>query len=166
MINNAILSELADLATRLSQLQVGSKDEIAAKGFMLGAIFSLGQAAQLQYSDSRNTAGKAALAAEFARTAAALATNQSPEPIWLAGFYFSSALMRIAALNERLDKMAGSKVDAAPMIRQTVNKLKHRPDAHVIGDWTVTFAGALGALSGQCGQLESLVKTRKANSSP
>ena len=152
--------ELADLADRLGKLQVASEDEIAAQGLMLGAIYSLSQAAKLEYSDSRNTAGKGLLATEFVRTAAALAINQMPDTTWLAGFYFSSALMRIAALNERLDKMAGTKVDSAADIRRTVNKLKHHPDAHVRGDWTVTFAGTLQSLSNLCQQLEVIVGTK------
>jgi hypothetical protein len=160
MADSTAISELAELAIRLGRLQVASEDEIAAQGFMLGAVYSLGQAAKLQYSDLRNVAGKDVLAVEFVRTAAALASNQLPEPTWLAGFYFSSALMRIAALNERLDKMVGRKVDGAVEIRRTVNKLKHRTDAHIRGDWTVTFAGTLQSLSNLCQQLEALVGAR------
>ena len=124
---------------------------------MLGVVYSLVQAAKMQYSDSRNTAGKSLLAAEFVRAAAALANSQSPETTWLAGFYFSSALMRIAALNERLDKMAGKPADRAAEVRQTVNKLKHHTDAHVSGNWTLTFAETLRSLRDLCQVLETLV---------
>lgn len=161
MTRSTAISELAELAARLGRLQVNSDDEIAAQGFMLGAVYSLGQAAKLQYSDWRNVAGKSVLAPEFVRTGAALASNQSPEGTWLAGFYFSSALMRIAALNERLDRMAGHWVDGAAEVRRTVNKLKHHTDAHVRGNWTVTFAETLQSLSDLCQKLEALVVTRK-----
>jgi hypothetical protein len=153
-------SSLAELASRLGKLHVISENEIAAQGFMLVAVYSLAQAAKLQYSDSRNTAGKSLLAAEFVRSAVALANNQCPQETWLAGFYFSSALMRIAALNERLDAMTGHRADLAAEIRRTVNKLKHQADAHVRGDWAISFDKAVQSLSDLCQVLEDIT-TRK-----
>ena len=104
-MNTPVRAQLASIAARLARLNAVTDDEIAAQGFMLGATYGLDRAAALGYSDSRNTAKKATLAPEFVRNAVALAKSEPLEPVWLAGFYFSSALMRISALNERIDAM-------------------------------------------------------------
>ena len=156
MASNAAILELAALASRLGKLRVVSEENIATQGFMLGAIYALRQASTLGYVDSRNLAGRDVLAPEFVRVATALSTDQSPESTWLAGFYFISALMRIAALNEKLDKMAGKKINSAVNVRRIVNQLKHETDAHVRGDWEITYIEALQSLRGLCQQFEVL----------
>ena len=125
----------------------------------------LDRAAALGYSDSRNMAKKATLAPEFVRNAVAVAKSESLEPVWLAGFYFSSALMRISALNERIDTMAkaragSAKRDIAKKVRKTVNMLKHETDAHVVGNWKLVFVEVVDTLENLTVKLESLLGTK------
>jgi hypothetical protein len=157
MSRDADISDLVNMARRLSHLQAVTNEGAAAIGFMLGAVYALLRAAALSYSDARNTAGKLELQAEFARVAAALGSRASPEADWLGGFYFSSALMRIAALDERIGKMAGRKHHRAHKVRSLVNKLKHEPDAHVRGDWDIHFSDVVHAANVLCEELEILV---------
>jgi hypothetical protein len=58
---------------------------------------------------------------------------------WLAGFYLDSALMRLAALNERIDTYLGKKHDTAQQIRRLVNEIKHEVDAGIGQGWTIKF---------------------------
>jgi hypothetical protein len=160
MTRDADISELVSTARRLGQLRTVTDDDTAAIGFMLGAVYALLRAATLQYSDARNAARKDVLQAEFTRVAGALGKGASPEPDWLGGFYFSSALMRIAALNERIDKMAGYRRDLAAKVRRVVNKLKHDSDAHVCGDWDIQFSEVVHVTSALCEGLEIIVAKR------
>ena len=57
----------------------------------------------------------------------------------LAGFYLDSALMRLAALNERIDTYLGKKHDTAQQIRRLVNEIKHEVDAGIGQGWTIKF---------------------------
>jgi hypothetical protein len=71
--------------------------------------------------------------------------------------------MRLAALNERIDKMSGEKQDHAAKIRQVVNKLKHDIDAHVRGDWSINFSDAITAATVFCCELETLFASRRGS---
>lgn len=83
------------------------------------------------HADSRATADSTVLDREAHEVLALMADEEPPAETWLAGFYFNDALMRLAALNDRLDKYARSKRDLAPTVRRVVNDLKHDIDPHL-----------------------------------
>jgi hypothetical protein len=161
MNHRTAINELTRMGRQLSQLPFAEHDEIAAAGFVVGAIYALHRATMLEYSDDRNKSLPPALQAEFGRAAQALGKDESPEQIWLAGFYFSSGLMRVAALNERLDKMANRKRDIALQVRRVVNKLKHEPDAHVRGDWTILFGEVVELTGKLLNEFEAIINSRR-----
>lgn len=94
------IQELLDMAHRISDLEVTSEDEIAAKGLMVGTVYALLRAATLKYDDARNNVGKDKLATEFSRAANDLSNKLTPQPGWLAGFYFSSALVCVSRISQ------------------------------------------------------------------
>jgi len=73
---------------------------------------------------------------------------------WLAGFYLDSALMRLAALNERIDTYLGKKHDTAQQIRRLVNEIKHEVDAGIGQGWTIKFENVVKATEDLCVLLE------------
>jgi hypothetical protein len=163
MKHDKAVAELMRRAEQLSGLQPSKQDEIAAIGFMVGAVYALLNAARLGYDDARNTHGASALKEEFARTASALARNTSPENAWLAGFYFSSALMRIAALHERIVIMrTGKRKRKTIEVGRIVNKLKHETDAHVRGDWQIKFANVVDVSGKLIDELRAIIQSPRA----
>jgi hypothetical protein len=144
---------LQALANRLARLRPTSNTDIANVGFMAGALYALSRALDLRYDDARASPDPQSMAREFTATAVALASNQEPPAPWLAGFYFHAGTMRLAALNERLDRDK----DVAAKVRRSVNSLKHDPDAQISGHRTVTFDIALKAAEDLFGILEAAV---------
>ena len=116
---------------------------------MAGALHGLLRASELGYTDARSRPAPAGMASEFGDTLAALANGAEPPQMWLAGFFFNSAIMRLAALNERLPESR----DVAAAIRRSVNLLKHRADAHISGQRPITFAQAAKGAEDLCSVL-------------
>ncbi len=141
------------LATRIARLHPTSQAQIANVGFMAGALYALGRALHLGYDDTRAFPDAARMAGEFAVALSAISRGGEPPQPWLAGFFFHSATMRLAALNERLDRAR----DVAPSIRRSVNSLKHESDAHISGKRTVRLGQVLKAAEDLCGLLEAAV---------
>jgi hypothetical protein len=95
--------------------------------------------------------------AEHRRVLEALENHASLDTPWLAGFYLDSAIMRLSALNERIDKYLGTNRDVAEKIRKVVNKIKHDIDAGVQSGWAVGFRDVLKATEDLCTQLEKAI---------
>ena len=141
------------LIERVGRLNPTTNDQIASVGFMTGALYALGRAIELRYDDTRASPDPSMMKTEFRDTLSAMARDaELPQP-WLAGFYFHSATMRLAALNERLDRSK----DLAKAIRQSVNSLKHDADAHISGRRTVHLPQVVKAAEDLCGLLESTI---------
>ena len=62
--------------------------------------------------------------------------------------------MRLAALNERLDKRFGKPLNIAAAVRRAVNMLKHDLGAHPGSPLSVTFEHALDISEAMCRRLE------------
>ena len=132
-----------------------NSDEVALYSSMLGALYALREARYLGYSDDLAKAQAPQAALRAASVAQSLVAGTKPDDAWLSGFYFNSALMRLSALNERLDTYAGFRRDSAAKVRKAVNALKHDVDAHLWSGWDMTFAEALTAAGALCEHLFS-----------
>jgi hypothetical protein len=133
------------LAERLVQLRPKTAAQISLIGFMAGALHALDRAAQLNYDDARAKPDQDQFAAEFRTTMKAVSRGRVRPNAWLAGFYLDSALMRMAALNARLNKLLGTKDDRVRTVRRIVNSFKHDVDAHIGKPWKLQFHNAIGA---------------------
>ena len=137
--------ELRTIAADLSALRPKSIAHVAALGLFAGALYSLLEAAERDYEDSRSDPSSVPFADEFAQTLSALSQQTESPRAWQSGFYFNSALMRLDAVDTRLAIMLKSKPLYDGPVRLSVNALKHEVDAHVSGQNTVTFSQAVEA---------------------
>lgn len=143
------------LAQRLLRLTARDYDQVALLGLMVGVLYALDRAAHLAFSDARlKSCGSDEELAEHRKTLEAIqGCAAAPEP-WRAGFYFDSAIMRLAALNERIPKYLGNNQDLAKDVRRVVNKIKHDIDAGIACGWNITFAKVLKSTDELCKLLE------------
>ena len=133
------------LAERLLDLHPKTAAQVSLLGFMAGALHALDRAAQLNYDDGRSQPDPKAFTTEFRSAIRAIARRRARPNAWLAGFYLDSALMRLSALNARLNELLGTEDDRIPVVRRIVNNLKHDPDAHIGRGWNLKFGDAIGA---------------------
>lgn len=145
------------LAARLRKLKPRDSDQIALVGFMVGVLYSLDRAVTFRFADERMKLDAVVECAEQQRILEALENASALEAPWLAGFYLDSALMRLAALDERIRKYLGSNRNAAPKIRRIVNQIKHDIDAGIRSGWTIGFRDVLEATEDLCTQLEKAI---------
>jgi len=153
IVDRSHAESVRSLARRVNSLRPTSDAQIANVGFMTGALYALERAIDLGYDDARLSPNPATMATEFAATLTAISATREPPASWLAGFFFHSATMRLAALNERLDRSK----DVAAAVRKSVNSLKHEADAHISGRRTVRFDQVLKAAEDLCALLETSV---------
>lgn len=135
------IKEVRALAARLAVLEPESNEDISNLGFMAGALYALLHAGLIGFDEKRVIPNPKEMADEFQGTLEALGTDQPPPGTWVAGFFLNSAMMRLSALNERLDRSA----DLAGPVRQAVNRLKHDPDGHISGRGGMSFPDVLDA---------------------
>ena len=136
---------ISKLAGRLVDIRPVTAAQVSLLGFMVGALHALDRAAQLNYDDARGKPDRDRSASEFRLAVRAVARGGARSNQWLAGFYLDSALMRLAALNTRLNKLLGTNDDRVRDVRQIANSLKHDVDAHVGRPWTLRFGDAIVA---------------------
>ena len=131
----SLLQQLSNAATAAAELTPANEQEQAIVGFMLGAIYGLRRAIDLGFVDRTGAKTAPDYTQELQRVAHNLAskTDISDDHAWLSGFYFNSALHRIAALGERVSIYAGGRQDMTPKIRREVNRLKHDVDGLMAG---------------------------------
>jgi hypothetical protein len=119
---------------------------LALTTHLVGAAYSLVQAINLSeggYSDEHDLPEFHTLI----RDAALSVADELPsiDPRWEAGYFFNSAILRIAAVNDRLGKYLGDRRDLTPAVRQEVNRLKHDVPGILHGRH-VDLPGAIRAL--------------------
>lgn len=88
----------------LSDVRSFASDTISGEGFkglMLGIVFSLKRATDLGFTARVGASVGPDYSTELDETAVALVSGQELPSSWLAGFFFNSALMRIAAGSHR-----------------------------------------------------------------
>ena len=153
------LETVRRLASRMAALRPTTPSEIALLAFMAGTLYCLDRAVELRFDDARMTPDLTKAPVELHETFTAVAGASAVPEAWLSGFYFDSAIMRISALNERIDNYLGTKRDVARKVRKVVNKLKHAVDAGIAAGWRVRFADVLRAADDLCGLLEQAITT-------
>jgi len=151
------LETVRRLAGRMAALRPTTPEEIALLAFMAGTLYGLGRAVELRFDDARMTPDIPKAPSELRDTFAANAGGSAPPDAWLSGFYFDSAIMRISALRERVNKYLGTKPDVAQKVHNVVNKLKHDVDADIAVGWSIRFADVLKAAEDLCGLLEKAI---------
>lgn len=145
------------LAGKLQPLTPRDSNQIALLGFMVGVLYSLDRAVALGFEDTRMKLDATVERTEHRRTLQVLTQGSTVEAAWLAGFYLDSAMMRLAALNERIDIYLGANHDVAAQVRKLVNKIKHEVDAGIGRGWTIKFADVLKATEDLCILLEKAI---------
>ena len=144
---NQLGKQLADTAERLSAVRMSNIDEMGIYGLLVGALYGLSKAVELGYVDRTGTSLPVDYSGELRRVAQGLVTSDEVNDRgWLAGFYFNSALTRLAPICERLGKYAGKREDLIPSIREEVNRLKHDTNGVLCGR-TVGLSDAVDAAS-------------------
>jgi hypothetical protein len=151
-----VLNRLQEISHRASKIRPVTNAEIASMNLLTGILYSLHQAAKLDYDDSRANPNPEASTQEFRRSVINMSQGLSPEVAWLAGFYLNSALLRLAPLNERINEHSHTERDI-PGIRRLVNKIKHDPEAQMGATWHITLVDAVNASEILCQRLEDLV---------
>jgi hypothetical protein len=132
-----------DLVRHLRALNPVSITQVSLVGLMAGALYSLLAAAELDYDDTRAFPTLATFAGEFNTVLDSIDRDQLPPRSWLAGFYFHSALMRLDAIDSRLEKVLSRKPAHGSKVRAAVNALKHDIDAHLSAKTPVVFGDAV-----------------------
>ena len=136
---------LRQLCDRIATFNGDDQNTTGPVGYLLGAAYALIEAHRFCYVYGDIV--DADYAKELRTVAAAMADGQSPalvlgrrmlaggsdmspSGVWLAGFYFNSALHRLAAAAERLGvhPTKGDVAESPPLakVRDDVNRLKHR----------------------------------------
>jgi hypothetical protein len=151
-----MLNRLQEISYRLSKVHPVENAEIAFVNLIAGAIYALHQAAKLDYDDNRANPNPDASKQEFRRSVINISKGLSPDKEWLAGFYLNSALLRLAPLNERINKYSKTKHNISD-VHLLVNRIKHEPDAQIGRRWGVTLINAVDTLEMLCKRLEDLL---------
>jgi hypothetical protein len=146
-------------AARLSKLERRTDPDVSLLGIMAGALHSLEKADQLGYQDARGQSRNLAFfASEFRRTLKSIGKGDQPPQRWLAGFYFISALVRLAALLDRLKLPLATRSRAHLM--HDVDWFKHRDEDHPVSRMVTSWDEALKVANDTCSALESRITLR------
>ncbi len=154
---HAWAAHLANLRPR-----TGHPGDVNLLGIIAGALFSLRNADRLGYRDPRGLAPpeRKFFEKEFRLVLKALGRGDPDDQLrqaWRAGFYFISALVRLAPLAERL-KLPPS--EALRHLRDDVNWFKHRKKQHPVSPMQTSWDEALKVARDVCEALERRLKTR------
>jgi hypothetical protein len=144
-VTSSDLVAVQSLAKQVATLRPSTADEIALVAFMAGALYSLNRAIQCRFDDARMMPDLASLRSELAGVLERLALSQEPRRPYLSGYYIDSAMMRIAALGERLSKRVGAPRPLASHVADAVNSMKHDIDAGIGVGWEARFKDVLKA---------------------
>lgn len=120
-------NRIFEIAHIISEIEITTQEEKSLVGLLLGAVFSLENAISLNYEDRTGENLPRNYIEELRKIAKRIELNEElEEREWLAGYYFDSAVQRLAALNERVSKyIFGKKQDISSVIRREVNRMKH-----------------------------------------
>ena len=141
------LDAVNQVASQISALRPANDSELALIAHLVGAAHSLRKAVDISpdgYSDEHALPD---FRDRVMATATAIASpDASVDPRWEAGYFFNSALMRIASVNDRLGKYEGDRPDFTPEVRREVNRIKHDVEGILAGR-QVGLDDALSSLS-------------------
>ncbi len=127
-----MVRSLGTTAKTAANLSVPNVQEQALLGILLGSLYGLARAVQLGYEDRTGRALSLQYSKELRGLLADLEKGNLPsEGQWLAGFYFNSALHRLAALYHRSLKILTGRDDNAPSLLEYAVKAKLLKKEHV-----------------------------------
>jgi len=159
---NLMLRDVRALAEALKDVRIDD-ETVALAGQLTGAVFGMQCAVEFEHRSRQVAGARRALSyrAELRRSQLALSRSERPGRAWLAGFYFNSALARIAAAADRMTKkLKGgrtlreraenrqalfARTPEVETVYQAVNDLKHDFEGRSAKD-DVTIAVAMDAL--------------------
>lgn len=183
------IQRIREIAARLTGLSSSDQNVTGPVGYLIGAAYALMKAARFGYlygqvKDDEYMAELKAVSRALAeetpistvtgiRCFEGISDPMAIDGIWLAGFYFNSALHRIAAGAERIGVHHKGDVPEPEIIKRArcdVNKLKHlmkdRPQQEARGILTgrevqsvVSAVDALEALTNVCESKGMIKKT-------
>ena len=133
-------------------------DQVSLYGLMVGALYALSRAAELDFDDYRAIPDVDSFNIEFQSTAANLGSGEPPPTAWLAGFYFHSGIMRLDAIDTRLAAALKLPTPKGGDVRLAVNALKHDESAHLSGHNIVDLGHALAKAQKLCSMLQGWIK--------
>ena len=146
------------LAQQLRVSRARTPDQVSLCGLMVGALYALSRAAELDYDDGRALPDADIFKAEFQLTAEAIAKGGAVPGPWLAGFQFHSAIMRLDAVDTRLAEALDLPDPKGGEVRDAVNALKHDAAAHISGHDIVVLADAVAKAHRLCSLLQQWLK--------
>ena len=115
---------------------------VSLLGLMTGVLHSLVKADQLGYRDARGQAPQLKVFVKnFRETLMAVGNGEPPPDSWRAGFYFNSALVRLAPLVERLHVLR--ETPSRRHLIHDVNWFKHRKKQHPLSPVQTSWDEAL-----------------------
>jgi hypothetical protein len=156
---NNIIDSLDKSSVSLHQLFIDLPDHDAITDtldYILGALYGLYRAHDLGFRN-RTGAHFSEYRPHLANYALEIAKHQSVNELWSAGFYFNSAIQRIAAAFDRIPQMLGATSRTAKermaevnptafekwqKVYDEVNAFKHDPNGKVTGR-TVSMSDAV-----------------------
>jgi hypothetical protein len=108
------IDEIKSVTADFVNYPCNTEEDLGLKGFILGALYGLIRAAQLNYADRTGPALPTSYETELNEIAATLARGEAiNEDQWLGGFYFNSAMQRLAAGYHRgLQLLTGEALEA------------------------------------------------------
>ncbi len=110
-MSKSVPAQLDDFGTSLHQLFLELPDHDAVTDtldYLLGALFGLSRAHELGFRD-RKSGHFSVYRPHLANYALEISKGGSANELWAAGFYFNSAIQRIAAAFDRIPQMLGAK---------------------------------------------------------
>lgn len=141
------------LAAKVADLPFQTGPEVSLVGVLAGALYSLEKADQNGYKDARGQSQDVQVFAdEFRRTLKKVGKGEQPPLTWVGGYYFTSALVRLAALVDRLDLPLTAR--SRSHLVHDVDWFKHRSDAHPVSRIVTTWDEVLRVSSAVCDHLE------------
>ncbi len=114
------------MGTRLDQLLKNLPDEAGISDtldYAVGALYGLERAVELNFVD-RPGKSEAAYRPFLTKYVHDITEGRDLNRVWLAGFYFNSAIQRLAACYERVPKLLGGVGESAHDRMASVNKGK------------------------------------------
>ncbi len=156
-VSTADVTKIRTLVSGLRKLTLRDSNQIALVGLMIGVLYALQRTVELSFDDARMKLDPAIERTEIGRTLEVLENGRLPDSQWLAGFYLDSAIMRLSALNDRIDKYLRVNQDTAAKIRKVVNKIKHDVDAGITSGWNIKFSDVLKTSEDLCVLLEKAI---------
>jgi hypothetical protein len=121
------------LAVLLRGVQVDD-ETVGLVGQLSGGIYAMQRALELEHEPRKVVGARRALSyrAELARCRNDLSRSDTPTRAWLSGFYFHSALARIASSSDRITKKLTGKQNARDRAVERKKLFARCPDVELV----------------------------------